>query len=285
MELSKLATRRAGWSPVGVTRNPNARAIVRVVRMASSEAEFDTKAYDEERLKLDGQARAAMVVKETVESEAEEVQPGSKAGPEGFRRRRALASPSDGFPRPVHNRIPNFVDADKAADLLSTLPEFQAAAVVKVNPDTPQKRVRYNVLHSAGAAKYGCPLDLDAKIKVDLIVVGSSAVDVNGARLGKGEGFAELEYGMLRWMGAIDDNTLVITTVHDCQVIHTNSKIPKPPGILWHKLSPEKLGQIRVLRNLKSLIEKETGEKLPTGPSEMLPPIAKRTRLPRKPMQ
>jgi hypothetical protein len=26
------------------------------------------------------------------------------------------------------------------------------------------------------------------------------------------QGFAELEYGMLRWMGAIDDNTLVVTS-------------------------------------------------------------------------
>ena len=36
-------------------------------------------------------------------------------------------------------------------------------------------------------AKYGSPLSLDDKLKVDLIVVGSSAVDRNGARLGKGE--------------------------------------------------------------------------------------------------
>eukprot|EP00955_Chlamydomonas_euryale_P036205 350380-Chlamydomonas_euryale.AAC.1 len=35
------------------------------------------------------------------------------------------------------------------------------------------------------------------------------------------QGFAELEYGMLRWMGAVDDATLVVTTVHDCQVLET----------------------------------------------------------------
>ncbi len=39
----------------------------------------------------------------------------------------------------------------------------------------------------AGVAKYGSPLSLDDKLKVDLIVVGSTAVDRNGARLGKGE--------------------------------------------------------------------------------------------------
>lgn len=49
-------------------------------------------------------------------------------------------------------------------------------------------------------------------------VAGSSAISKNGARLGKGEGFAELEYGILKWMGAIDDSTPVVSTVHDCQV-------------------------------------------------------------------
>jgi 5-formyltetrahydrofolate cyclo-ligase len=41
---------------------------------------------------------------------------------------------------------------------------------------------------SVGAAKYGRPIGLDERIKVDLIVIGSVAVDPStGARLGKGE--------------------------------------------------------------------------------------------------
>lgn len=41
---------------------------------------------------------------------------------------------------------------------------------------------------SVGVAKYGRPIVLDEKIKVDLIVIGSVAIDPNtGARLGKGE--------------------------------------------------------------------------------------------------
>lgn len=41
---------------------------------------------------------------------------------------------------------------------------------------------------SVGVAKYGKPIGLDEKIKVDLIVIGSVAVDpTTGARLGKGE--------------------------------------------------------------------------------------------------
>lgn len=41
---------------------------------------------------------------------------------------------------------------------------------------------------SVGVAKYGKPIGLEEKIKVDLIVIGSVAVDPKtGARLGKGE--------------------------------------------------------------------------------------------------
>jgi len=41
---------------------------------------------------------------------------------------------------------------------------------------------------SVGVAKYGRPIGLDEKIKVDIIVIGSVAVDPKtGARLGKGE--------------------------------------------------------------------------------------------------
>ena len=50
------------------------------------------------------------------------------------------------FPRPVHHRIPNFIGADEAAERMATLPEFNTAQMVKVNPDTPQRRVRHLVL-------------------------------------------------------------------------------------------------------------------------------------------
>lgn len=41
---------------------------------------------------------------------------------------------------------------------------------------------------SVGVAKHGMPIGLDENLKVDLIVIGSVAVDPStGARLGKGE--------------------------------------------------------------------------------------------------
>lgn len=39
-----------------------------------------------------------------------------------------------------------------------------------------------------------------------------------GFRIGKGEGYADLEYAMMAAMGAVSDSTVVVTIVHDCQV-------------------------------------------------------------------
>ncbi|KAK7315275.1 hypothetical protein VNO77_33814 [Canavalia gladiata] len=294
---------------------------------------FDEAAFEVERLALDAEARQAM---------AEASESDSKAWKWVIRKRIWDTMEARNFavnPRPVHHRIPNFVGASLASEKMRELDVFQDAQCVKVNPDSPQKQVRFLTLSdgkklltpqprlrtgffsvlesntltlgtikeactSVGVAKHGRPIGLDEKIKVDLIVIGSVAVDPRtGARLGKGEGFAELEYGMLRYMGAIDDSTPVVTSVHDCQlvddipvekllihdvpvdiictptqVIFTHTSIPKPQGIYWDKLSPEKLGQIRILRELKKRIEQETRQKLPTGPSEKLPPTAQRSR-------
>jgi len=243
-------------------------------------------------------------------------------------------------PRPVHHRIPNFVNAELTAKQVELLPEFRAARWVKVNPDSPQKEVRAATLRAgkmllvpqprlrtgffsllnpdkieprrygyavtqAGVVQYGEPIDLETKIKVDMIVIGSVAVNPeNGARLGKGEGFAELEYGMLRLMGAIDDDTPVVTCIHDCQIVgdipsekmlchdvpvdiictptriirvhDVQRKLPKPKGIYWEKLSPQKLASIRILQQLKAKLEAESGELLPCGMEEVLPPTASR---------
>ncbi|KAL6642316.1 hypothetical protein ACP70R_020497 [Stipagrostis hirtigluma subsp. patula] len=319
---------------------------------SSSSAPFDAAAFEAERLRLDAAARDGMASAAAAAGAAAEADP--RAWKWAIRRRVWDALEAEGVardPRPVHHRIPNFDGAAAAADSLGRLDVFKTAQCVKVNPDSPQKQVRFLTLSgcisqclqlliccdkklltpqprlrtgffsvldsqmipvgcipeactSVGAAKYGRPIGLDERLKVDLIVIGSVAVDPNsGARLGKGEGFAELEYGMLRYMGAIDDSTMIVTTVHDkqlvddipvekllvhdvpvdiictpTQVIFTNTAIPKPQGIYWEKLSPEKLGQIRILRELKRRIEQETGTVLPCGPSEKLPPTAQRGR-------
>ncbi|KAE8100401.1 hypothetical protein FH972_018304 [Carpinus fangiana] len=283
--------------PLPATRNSQ-RLISFKLGSIRNDAAFDEAAFEAERLSLDAKAREAMAEaskRETSSTSTSEDEDDPKAWKWVVRKRiwdlmeaRNVAQ----NPRPVHHRIPNFVGASTAAQKLGVLKEFRVAKCVKVNPDSPQKQVRFLTLSggrklltpqprlrtgffsvveshmlptqssmneactSVGVAKYGRPIGLDENIKVDLIIIGSVAVDpTTGARLGKGEGFAELEYGMLRYMGAIDDSTPVVTSVHDCQlvddipvekllihdvpvdiictptqVIYTSTSIPKPQG-------------------------------------------------------
>ncbi|XP_074896006.1 methenyltetrahydrofolate synthase domain-containing protein isoform X2 [Buteo buteo] len=223
------------------------------------------------------------------------------------------------FPRPVHRRIPNFKGASHAATKLLGLQEFKAAKTVKINPDAPQKNARFLTLEarktllvptprlrtglfnkivppsgatkeilricatSQGIKEYSVPVGLDGKARVDLVVVGSVAVSEKGWRIGKGEGYADMEYAMMVSMGAVQEDTPVVTIVHDCQVvdiaeellddhdltvdyiltptrtIKTNCKRPKPQGIIWHKVSYEMLGKIPILKSLRHR-EKQTGK-------------------------
>jgi 5-formyltetrahydrofolate cyclo-ligase len=298
---------------------------------------FDEESYEKDRLTKDAQAMDAMKVK--AEEEFSKLRTPWKWV---IRKRTwDLMEEKDiaRFPRPVHHRIPNFDGAEEAAERLSKVEEFVNAKCIKVNPDTPQRPVRHAVLeqgktlltpqprlrtgffstismdklspdiaieqctNSKGVAKYGTPVTLDDKYTVDLVVVGSTAVcPRTGARVGKGEGFAELEWGILSLQGNLDaSKTLVITTVHDEQVvddippgqltkhdvpvdiivtptrtIRVPDRAPKPSGVFWDLLSPQKLAQIRVLRQLKQEIEEREQIELPSGPDEVLPPTASR---------
>lgn len=211
------------------------------------------------------------------------------------------------FPRPVYGRIPNFVGSDIAARRLSEQEEFKRANVIKVNPDAPQSIVRYLTLLSGktllmptprlkfgflildpakiprrayseassihGAFKYGETCGIDEIPSVDLIVAGSVAVSKDGVRIGKGGGYSEIEYGILREIGAVDKKTPILTTVHDVQIVDfvpreefdltvnaiiTPTKIvrivnvgERPKGIIWDKLSEERIKEIPILSQLK----------------------------------
>ncbi|HXV93054.1 MAG TPA: 5-formyltetrahydrofolate cyclo-ligase, partial [Pseudonocardia sp.] len=59
---------------------------------------------------------------------------------------------------------------------------------------------------------------------VDLVVTGCVAVGEDGARLGTGGGFADLEFALATEAGLIGPGTLVVTTVHELQV--------RPAGVI-----------------------------------------------------
>ncbi|KAK9096420.1 hypothetical protein Sjap_021917 [Stephania japonica] len=289
---------------------------------------FDEAAFEAERLTLDAKARKSMAeiseqetaMRSTDAESDSSVGEDEKAWKWRIRKRVWDLMEAENIahnPRPVHHRIPNFVGAADAAKNLGGLEVFKLANCVKVNPDSPQKQVRFLTLSggkklltpqprlrtgffsvlelsmlapgtineactSVGVAKHGRPIGLDEKIKVDLIVIGSVAVDPKtGARLGKGEVTQALLnlntecYGI--WKPLVTQHQLsLLVWIYGLRVylLEPNDYV----GIYWEKLSPEKLSQIRILRELKQQIERETGTKLPCGPSEKLPPTAKRNR-------
>jgi 5-formyltetrahydrofolate cyclo-ligase len=125
-----------------------------------------------------------------------------------------------------------------------------------------------------GAAKYGRPVNLKEVKKIDLIVCGSVAVDRKGARVGKGGGYSDLEFALLTEKKKIGRNTPIVTSVHPLQVVNEpipmtehdiplsaivtpseiieiESTLPRPEGIYWYMLPPEKIAAIPVLKNRK----------------------------------
>jgi 5-formyltetrahydrofolate cyclo-ligase len=205
-------------------------------------------------------------------------------------------------------RIPNFVGAERAALELQRLPAWRAARVVKINPDAPQLPVRRlalregkvvymavprlrsldcfveldparlgkRVLQAAsikGAERLGRAVGLDAVPALDLIVCGSVAVNAKGARVGKGGGFSDLEYGLLAEAGKVRAKTPIVTTVHPLQVVPQpldmlphdlpvdvvvtpdgtmvlTPEFPRPRGIYREALTPEKIAEVPVLQRL-----------------------------------
>lgn len=206
----------------------------------------------------------------------------------------------------VEARIPNFVGAERAAALVCGLPIWKRAKAIKVNSDAPQipilraalreRKIVYVALPRLGSERCFAELDperLGAKIarvgsikgalqfgrltaphdmqSVDLVVCGSVAVNRQGARLGRGGGYGDLEYALLRHEGKIREYTPILTTVHPLQIIDDRlpmrghdipvdflitpdhviaapSLHPRPRGVIWEILQEERIRSIPLLR-------------------------------------
>ena len=204
----------------------------------------------------------------------------------------------------VHGRIPHFKGAEQAAARLAELPAWQRASVVKAVPDKAQLPVRARALEegktvymavpklatlkpfylldpaaltvppaeaaaSRTAAAIAPTVEVDALRPLDLIILGSVAVNRDGSRVGKGAGYSDIEFALLTEAGLVTPETIVVTTVHALQV--TETAIPttehdvsvdlivtpdetiacpsphRPSGVDWSALTAEKIAMIPAL--------------------------------------
>ena len=194
--------------------------------------------------------------------------------------------------------------AQAAARLFEVEP-WRSARRIKVNPDAPQRPVREAALRRGitvfvptprlrggfkkldparipedqiGAAaslskadRFAEEVALADLPPMDAIVCGSVAVTRDGRRCGKGEGYSDLEYAILRelghapvpvattvhrgrrsWTGLPRDPTdlpLALIVTPD-EVIEVAPPPPAPAGIDWQRLSEADLDAMPVLREL-----------------------------------
>jgi 5-formyltetrahydrofolate cyclo-ligase len=209
----------------------------------------------------------------------------------------------------AEGRIPNFAGAKLAAEKLAGHRLWKRARVIKVNPDSPQTHVRRIGLEEGktlimavprlrathpfrlldprrlstkqlrdaatikGAMRHGRVVADEDLPEIDFVLCGSVAVNLSGARIGKGGGFSDLEYGLLIEAGRIDDHTTVATTVHPIQILRehlqsTEHDLPvdliatpravieverqyqRPRGILWDHLQPPQIREIPILERM-----------------------------------
>lgn len=212
----------------------------------------------------------------------------------------------------VHDRIPNFIGSEDAAALASELPEWVAARAIKSNPDQAQRPLRRMALEQgkllymavprmrdervfieldpkrpevvpakaatiSGAFRVGRPVYVHEMQPIDLVISGSVAVNSQGVRIGKGGGFADLEYGLAAAAGVLKPDTPVISTVHPMQLLDEDlpwtqhdvpldivvttdgvircgdnrDELPRPKGIYWDDLDERKIRSIPLLVKLR----------------------------------
>jgi 5-formyltetrahydrofolate cyclo-ligase len=223
------------------------------------------------------------------------------------------------FPFPPEGRIPNFAGAREAAERLLAHPLFLRVRRIKVNPDAPQRYVREGALRRgivvysptprlrggfrkldpaaippskiaeaaslSRGSRWAAGARLEELPRMDVIVAGCVAVTRGGFRCGKGHGYGDLEYAILRELG--HPPAPVVTTVrpvqivgsfprdpHDTplaliatpdEVIEVADPPPPPDGIDWDRIPPEALEEMPVLRELARLRGGRGGGSQPGG--------------------
>jgi 5-formyltetrahydrofolate cyclo-ligase len=210
-------------------------------------------------------------------------------------------------PRPCYGKIPGFVGLHSATQRIIKTEAFRTATTIYTTPDVSTRLLREEALRHGkklvisipglrgyilldpavfkaseiryvssmkGAVRRGEKIPFLENVKIDLVVLGSVAVNNDGARLGRGDGLYDLEYAILRETYSITAATPIVTLVHDTQIINepipmlihdvpvdmiaspsglirvSSGKYKKPPGIFWEMLPIDFIKSTGILRKL-----------------------------------
>lgn len=226
-------------------------------------------------------------------------------------RLRGIALPDSRFHLDLSMFIPDYPGSDRIPAALADLPFYGGTGPVFVTPDNNLQALRASLLREGrplltttygisrgfiyfptgsvlgpsvefassldGAERFGMQVSIEALQslgKLDFLVTGASAVSMDGIRFGKGHGYFDLEWAMLRHLQMVGEDTPVAACVHDVQCIEqylpaqpndssvdwiiTPSRTvkvarrqPKPLGINWDQLDPALVESIPPLRELR----------------------------------
>lgn len=207
-----------------------------------------------------------------------------------------VARPDSRFDLDLSRFVPDFVDREKCDARLIALAEHRAADTIFIAPDNSLETYRQLALADGkrllvptfgmrrgfvlldgraiaeadrayastldGMERAGQVLSLDGLRDVGpvgLVVTGAVAVTGQGLHFGGGDGYFDLEWGLLRHCGLVTARTTVAASVHSCQVLDAiirplahdavvdvivtpeqtrvcSPSLPKPDGIFWDEI-------------------------------------------------
>ncbi len=206
------------------------------------------------------------------------------------------------FIKPVYNTVPDFKGSSRACEnLYDKLKNLQR---IFVSPDAPLTHLRELLVQSGKTVVMPTPrlkegfvlvdgkevssknirysVTLSGALKtcktvnhvegIDAFVVGSVCVGRDGSRVGKGGGFEDLAYGILRESNSIKDSAEICTVVHEMQIVTSlpntffdipidiistqrrvivNERRKRPNRVYWELLNKRKIEEISALKTLK----------------------------------
>ena len=207
-----------------------------------------------------------------------------------------VARPDSRFDMDLSRFVPDFAGSDLCTSAVTSLPGYLGPGPLFLTPDNSLEGLRLRALEDGrrlivptfgmhrgfvlvdggrldrrdlamaatldGMERHGRHLSLDELRRaepVGLVVTGAVAVTTRGLHVGGGEGYFDLEWGLLRHLGLASPRTTVVVVAHSCQVVDADvraaphdavadiivtpegatgcrPRLPKPDGLFWEEL-------------------------------------------------